>query len=90
MGKAWVKNVRNLYLQGVQTCAQIFTAQLTTYHLPLTKRGYPHRFTHFLNSFSPDSYTALFMKRPLIYSHLYTVSTPLTIMETKEKMERNS
>lgn len=25
MGKAWVKNVRNLYLRGVQTCARLFT-----------------------------------------------------------------
>lgn len=90
MGKAWVKNVRNLCLQGVQTCARLFTPLAPGPHTQTPFSGHPQLFTHSINRFSPNSYTALFPKLPLVHSHLYTVSTPLTIMETKEKMERNS
>lgn len=83
--QAWVKNVYSLCVEGVVNSAQSYTVSTTSTQSPIDIRVQPQVIPLFLNSFTPYSYTAIFTRLHLLFTHLYTVSTAPIIKKNKKK-----
>jgi len=78
----WVKNVYSLCVESGKQCVLLFTSpSLHSVQTP-DYRVKPSLFTHFLASFTPSSYTAIFSNFNLLYTRLYTLSTVPIITKT--------
>lgn len=81
----WVKNVYSLCVEYGYSRGLLYTVFYMQPPVQVFSSVQPSVSPHLLASFTPGSYTAFLLHIPLLYSHLYPLSTVPTITKTNEK-----
>lgn len=83
--QAWVKNVYSLWVLPRVTGGYIYTGSTTPFQTTYSMWVKAHSFTHLFTVFTPHFFTVFLSHFNLLYTQLYTLSTPPIIKKNKKK-----